>query len=89
MSSHITMSNENSKIHAENLEENIRHKDNIIDQILQDLQKTSSQSTHHLLAELSVDHQEKSHRSHLLQICLQLLYPILNSKITNGHETLF
>ena len=83
MSSHITMSNENSKIHAENLEENIRHKDNIIDQILQDLQKTSTQSTHHLQADLSVDHQENS------QICLQLLYPILNSKITNGHETLF
>ena len=35
----ITISFENSKIHAENLEKEIRRKDSIIDQLLVDLQK--------------------------------------------------
>ena len=55
---HITMSYENSKIHVESLEKNIRHKDNIFDQVLLDLQKISTQSTGHPQAELPVDHQE-------------------------------
>ena len=42
----ITISFENSKIHAENLEKEIRRKDSIIDQLLVDLQKNVS--TKHL-----------------------------------------
>ena len=52
------MSHENSKIHIENLEKEIRPKENIIDQLLLDLLKISTQSTHHPQAELSVDYQE-------------------------------
>ena len=43
----ITISYENSKIHVENLEKEIRRKDNIIDQLLVDLQKMSTQSARH------------------------------------------
>ena len=39
----ITMSCENSKIHVESLEKEIRRKDSIIDQLLLDLQKISAQ----------------------------------------------
>ena len=46
----MTMSYENSKIHAENLEKEIRRKDSIIDQLLLDLQKISTQrNCHHRL----------------------------------------
>ena len=44
------------KIHVEDLEKEIIHKDNIIDQLLLDLQKISTQNTHHLKAEVSVGH---------------------------------
>ena len=54
----ITMSYENSKIHAENLEKEIRRKDRIIDQLLLDLRKTSTQRNCHPQAEVSEDHQE-------------------------------
>ena len=52
------MSDENSQIHVENHEKNIRHKDNIIDQVLEDLLKISTQSTRHPQVELSVGYQE-------------------------------
>ena len=39
------MSYENSKIHAKNLEKEIRRKHNIINQLLLDLQKILTQST--------------------------------------------
>ena len=54
----ITMSYENSKIHAENLEKEIRRKDSIIDQLLLDLRKISTQRNCHPQAEVSEDHQE-------------------------------
>ena len=53
----ITISYENSKIHAEHLKKEITGKDNIIHQLLLDLQKISTQSTLNLLAEVSVYHQ--------------------------------
>lgn len=49
------MSDKNSKIHVENQEKNIRHKDNIIDQVLEDLLKISTQSTRHPQVELSLE----------------------------------
>ena len=54
----ITMSYENSKIHVENLEKEIRRKDSIIDQLLRDLQKISTQGNFHPQAEASEGHQE-------------------------------
>ena len=54
----ITMSYENSKIHAENLEKEIRRKDSLIDQLLLDLRKISTQRNCHPQAEVSEDHQE-------------------------------
>ena len=54
----ITMSYENSKIRIENLEKEIRCKDSIIDQLLLNLQKISTQHNYHLQAEVSEDHQE-------------------------------
>lgn len=48
----ISISNENSKIHVEDLEKEIIHKDNIIDQLLLDLPKISTQNTHHPKAEV-------------------------------------
>ena len=54
----ITMSYENSKIHAENLEKEMRRKDSIIDQLLLDLRKISTQRNCHPQAEVSEDHQE-------------------------------
>ena len=54
----ITMSYDNSKLHLENLEKEIRHKGNIIDQLLPDPQKISTESTRHPQADASVDHQE-------------------------------
>ena len=54
----ITMSYEKSKIYVENLEKEIRRKDNIIDQLLLNLQKNSTKSTPHPQTEVSVDHQE-------------------------------
>ena len=49
---------ENSKIYVENLEKEIRRKDNIIDQLLLDLRKISIQSTRNSQAQVSVDHQD-------------------------------
>ena len=54
----ITRPFENSKIHIENLEKEIRRKDSIIDQLLLDLQKISTQRNRHPQAEASEDHQE-------------------------------
>ena len=54
----ITMSCENSKIHVESLEKEIRRKDSIIDQLLLDLQKISAQRNCHPQTEASEDHQE-------------------------------
>ena len=48
----ITMSNENSKIHVKNLEKEIRRKDSIIDQLLLDLPKISTQRNRHPQAEV-------------------------------------
>ena len=50
------MSKENSKIPVENLEKEIRCKDSIIDQLLLDIQKISTQCNCHL-TEVSEDHQ--------------------------------
>ena len=52
------MSDENSKINVKNFEEEIRHKDSIIDHILLDLQKISTQRNCHPQAEASEEHQE-------------------------------
>ena len=54
----VTRPFENSKTHIENLEKEIRRKDSIIDQLLLDLQKISTQRNCHLQAEASEDHQE-------------------------------
>ena len=71
----ITISNENSKIHVENLEKEIRRKDNIIDQFLLDLQKISTQSARHPQAEVSVDQKQN--------LAIQKLeVPYQNKKIT-------
>ena len=48
----IITSYENSKIHVENLEKEIRRKDNMIDQLLLDPKKISAQSTRHPQAAL-------------------------------------
>ena len=52
------MSDENSKINVKNFEEEIRHKDSIIDHILLDLQKISTQRNCHPQAEASEELQE-------------------------------
>ena len=54
----ITMSYEKSKVHVENLENEIRRKDGIIDQLLLDLQIISTQRNCYPQAEASEDHQE-------------------------------
>ena len=54
----ITMSYENNKLRVENFEKEIRRKDSIIDHLLLDLQKVSTQCNCHPQTEVSEDDQE-------------------------------
>ena len=54
----MKMSYVNSKFHVENLEKEIRCKENIIDQLLLDLQKILTQTIRHPQAEVSVDYKD-------------------------------
>ena len=54
----ITMSYENNKFRVENVEKEIRRKDSIIDQLLLDLQKVSTQCSCNPQTEVSEDAQE-------------------------------